>query len=184
MWVPQPVTHRARAPAPISMPDRLHSPAGAARSWANLCRWHRAPRCQLHLHEQTAAESVAASSLQPARNPRVIGLPPSSRTLPSWGISPNPANPFWLSNPGSSACCIHNWARDEGEIPAIVGQSPWRCLASKIRLGECAPTPGVFSGETFCAGGYGSTAIPRRSPISAAGLHCAAGGGPRLRLPR
>jgi hypothetical protein len=74
-------SHTARAPTPISLPGRPHSPAGAMRSWENLCRWHRAPRCQLHLHQQTAAESIAAGSLQPARNPRMIGLPPSSRTL-------------------------------------------------------------------------------------------------------
>jgi hypothetical protein len=40
--------------------------------------------------QQTAAESIVAGSLQPARNPRVIGLPPSSRTLPSWCIKPAP----------------------------------------------------------------------------------------------
>jgi hypothetical protein len=59
--------------------------------------------------------------------------------------------------------------KDWGENrAAIVGQPPWRRLASKNRAGGVRISSGVFSGETFCAVGYGSTAISRRTWDSAA----------------
>jgi hypothetical protein len=70
MWVPQPVTHRARArsdipgrSAPLS--SRSHAFMGKPVS-LTLCPTLSAPS------PPAAAESIAASLLQPARNPRVI----------------------------------------------------------------------------------------------------------------
>jgi hypothetical protein len=70
--------------------------------------------------------------------------------------------------------------KDWGENrAAIVGQPPWHRLASKNQAGGVRISSGVFSGETFCAEGYGSTAISHRSGWISSTPQCSADRAPR-----